>query len=151
MRLSFIVPSRPGTDLSGIKAEIARLDLTGHSGECFFVEGTLPPLQRNVAIRKTTGDFVFLLDDDLIVPRDLVGKTLAHFDSDQVAVVGGPNLTPENDPPFAQLSGELLASRFATGATSSRWRKDSADRDATEQKSLTGLQTFPPFLDSWLG
>lgn len=134
MRLSFIIPSRPGTDLSGIKAQAARLDLAGHSAECFFVEGTLPPLQRNAAIRRSTGDYVFLLDDDLVIPPDLVRRTLVHFDGDLVAAVGGPNLTPEDDPPFAQLSGELLASALATGGTSSRYREGATDFNATEQK-----------------
>jgi len=134
VRLSFIIPSRPGTDLSGIKAQVAGLDLSGHSAEFFFVEGTLPPLQRNVAIRRSTGDYVFLLDDDLLLPRDLARTTLGYFESDRVAVVGGPNLTPESDPPFAQLSGALLASPLATGATSSRWREGAADFNATESK-----------------
>jgi hypothetical protein len=134
VKLSFIIPSRPGTDLSGIRAELARLDLAGAAGEFFFVEGTLPPLQRNVAIRQSTGDFVFLLDDDLLVPPDLVPRTLVHFDDDRVAGVGGPNLTPEHDPPLAQLSGELLASPLATGRTSCRWREGPADLDATESQ-----------------
>jgi hypothetical protein len=134
MRLSFIIPSRPGTDLSAIKAQISRLDLKGHTAEFFFVEGTLPPVQRNVAIRRTTGEFVFLLDDDLVLPVDLVPRTLARFDGDNVAAVGGPNLTPPDDPPFAQLSGEVLSSPFATGATSCRWSAGPADFDATEGK-----------------
>ncbi len=134
VQLSFIVPSRPGTDVSGITAQIRRLDLSGRTAEVFFVGGTLPPLQRNVAIRRTTGDFVFLLDDDLILPSDLVPRTLAQFDDDRVAVVGGPNTTPTDDPPFAQMSGIVLASPLATGATSSRWRHAAADRDATERK-----------------
>jgi hypothetical protein len=132
MRLSFIIPSRPGTDLSGIKAQVARLDLSGHAAEFFFVEGTLPPVQRNIAIRRTTGAFVFLLDDDLVLPPDLVSRTLACFDTDRVAAVGGPNLTPADDPPFAQLSGEVLASPLATGGTSCRWSVGPSDFDATE-------------------
>jgi hypothetical protein len=143
MRLSFIIPSRPGTDLSAIKAQIARLDLAGHAAEFFFVEGTLPPVQRNVAIRRTTGDFVFLLDDDLVLPPDLVARTLVHFDSDRVAAVGGPNLTPADDPPFAQLSGEVLASPLATGGTSCRWSAGPADFDATEGKLHGCFLCFP--------
>jgi hypothetical protein len=117
-----------------MKRQLAALDLSGHVAEAFFVEGTLPPLQRNVAIRQSTGRFVFLLDDDLVIPPDLVSKTLPHFDDDRVAAVGGPNLTPADDPPFAQLSGEILASRLATGGTSDRWRTGAADADATESK-----------------
>jgi GT2 family glycosyltransferase len=132
MRLSFVIPSRPGADLSAIKREVSRLDLAGHAAEFFFVEGTLPPMQRNVAIRRSTGAFVFLLDDDLVLPANLVARTLEQFDADEVAVVGGPNLTPEDDPVFAQLSGEVLASPLATGATSCRWRAGSADYDASE-------------------
>jgi hypothetical protein len=132
--LSFVIPSRPGADLAPIKAQIAGLDLAGHEAEFFFVEGSLPPLQRNVGIRQSVGDYVFMLDDDLVMPRHLVSKTLAWFDRERVAVVGGPNLTPADDPPFAQLSGEILASRLATGATSDRWRAGTLDLDATESK-----------------
>ena len=134
MKLSFVIPSRPGTDRTPIKAEAAALDLAGHTAEFLYVEGTLPPLQRNVAIRRTTGDYVFLLDDDLVIPDGLVPRTLDRFRDEQTAVVGGPNLTPAGDSPFAQLSGELLASPLATGPTSDRWRRSETDMDATERK-----------------
>jgi hypothetical protein len=80
---------------------------------------------------------------DASVPRDLAGpidtpsplKRDANTRAEgEVAVVGGPNLTPGNDPPFAQLSGEILASPLATGRTSDRWRRGVVDVNATESK-----------------
>lgn len=98
------------------------------------MEGFHPPAQRNAAIRKSTGDFVFFFDDDALIPGDLVSKTLSYFYDDQVAGVGGPNLTPDDDSRFSKLCGEVLSSFFATGSASARWRQRKPNYNATEKE-----------------
>lgn len=134
MKVSIIIPSKPGTDISFIREQLKNIDFSNFSVEFFFVEGTFPPLQRNAAITKTSGDYVFFFDDDIMIPKDIIIKTIAHFDNEKVAVVGGPNLTPESDSLFAQLSGEVLSSTLATGRASVRWKKGKADYNATEKE-----------------
>ena len=135
MNVSFIVPTRP-TDFKNdiVKKQFGEIDAGGHHIEIFLVEGFHPPLQRNAAIRKSEGDFVFFFDDDALIPADLISKTLSYFDNDKVAGVGGPNLTPDNDSPFAKLCGELLSSFFATGSASMRWKRGKSNYDATEKE-----------------
>lgn len=132
--ITLVIPSRPGTDHTFIRSQISQLDITDFKLETIFVFGTMPPLQRNAAIKQCTGEFVFFLDDDLIIPKDLLTKTISYFDHEKVAAVGGPNLTPESDGWFAKLGGEVYASRFGTGRTSVRFYQGKESRDATEKE-----------------
>jgi len=56
------------------------------------------------------------------VPPSGIAELIEAFaEHPDAAVVGGPNLTPPDDPPFAQLAGEVLASRWGTGVTRARY------------------------------
>lgn len=135
MKVSFIVPTRPNDFRNdSVKKQFGDLDAGDHQIEIFLVEGFHPPLQRNTAIRKSQGDFVFFFDDDAIVPGDLISRTLSYFDNDTVAGVGGPNLTPADDSRFSKLCGEVLSSFFATGGASARWKQGRPNYDATEKE-----------------
>ncbi len=135
MKVSFIVPTRPHNFKNDIvKKQFGGLDAGGHQIEIFLVEGFHPPLQRNLAIRKCEGDFVFFFDDDAMIPGDLVSRTLSCFNDHQVAGVGGPNLTPGDDSRFSKLCGEVLSSFFATGSASARWKQGKPNYDATEKE-----------------
>jgi GT2 family glycosyltransferase len=79
---------------------------------------------RNSGLRVARGALLYFLDDDVEVPRDGFAAAVRFFaEHPDVAIAGGPNLTPPDDPEFAQLSGELLASAFGTGITHHRYTK----------------------------
>jgi GT2 family glycosyltransferase len=132
--VTIIIPSRPGTDTSFIRSQLDQLDKGDFAIETFFVSGTLPPQQRNLAISQSSGDFVFFLDDDILIPTDLILTTISAFDASNVAGVGGPNLTPPDDGFFAKLGGEVYSSYFGMGPASVRCRQASINRDATEKE-----------------
>lgn len=91
---------------------------------------------RNAAVAASRAPLLYFLDDDVEVPEQGIASVTSLFDSRRdVAIAGGPNLTPPDDPPFAQLAGELLASPFGTGITRPRYTPTAAH--PTNERHLT--------------
>jgi cellulose synthase/poly-beta-1,6-N-acetylglucosamine synthase-like glycosyltransferase len=62
----------------------------------------------NVGVRSVKGEFIVFTDADCVVPEDWLKNLIKHFNSEDVACVGGPNITPEDDTNFAKCVGEVL-------------------------------------------
>jgi len=77
--------------------------------------------QRNKGIKEAKGELIALTDVDCIVDEDWLINGIKYFKDDKVALVGGPNLTPENSPFLEKSSGALLCSKLATGKMSTRY------------------------------
>lgn len=69
----------------------------------FKIRGAGCQLGVNVA----KGKFLAFTDADCVVPANWL-DLLKYFDSERVASVGGPNITPGDDTPFAKATGEVL-------------------------------------------
>lgn len=77
---------------------------------------------RNRGVELSRGAVLYFLDDDVIVAPGAVDAVARCFaEHPEVDIVGGPNLTPADDPPFARLSGALLATAWGTGVTRARY------------------------------
>jgi len=84
---------------------------------------------RNEGVAAARAQVLYFLDDDVEVPRDGVAAVLDAFERHpDASIIGGPNLTPPDDPDFAQMSGELLGSAWGTGVARSRYRRRQARR-----------------------
>jgi len=59
---------------------------------------------RDVGVRNAGGRFIAFTDADCAVDRDWIKELIKHFNGD-VAAVGGPNLTPDDDTEFAKCVG----------------------------------------------
>lgn len=70
---------------------------------------------RDIGFRSASGDFIAFTDADCVVDEDWILKLLEPFEDD-VAAVGGPNLTPEDDEPFARCVGLALSFLSKPGA-----------------------------------
>ncbi|MFX0135607.1 MAG: glycosyltransferase [Candidatus Hodarchaeota archaeon] len=79
------------------------------------------PHQRNVGIKEAKGELIAFTDADCIVDRDWLINGVKHFKDNQIALVGGPNCTPENSKFLEKSAGYLLSSRLATGPMSTRY------------------------------
>jgi succinoglycan biosynthesis protein ExoA len=88
---------------------------------------------RNYGVAAARGPVLHFVDDDVEVPPDTAGKLLALFSAHRdVCVIGGPNLTPPDDPSFSHVSGEVLASPWGSGLAHVRYAR-APERPAGEQ------------------
>jgi GT2 family glycosyltransferase len=92
-----------------------------------------PSTARNIGVAAANGALVLFVDDDTRAPPTLLATVVELFAQHPEAdIIGGPNLTPPEDPLLAQMVGEVLGSRWGTGVTNARNRSRPA-REATER------------------
>ncbi len=73
-----------------------------------------PAKKRNMGAVAATGDILAFIDDDAYPQPDWLARAAARFSPD-IDALGGPGLTPPDDPPDAQLSGAIFASPLVSG------------------------------------
>jgi len=66
--------------------------------------------QRNVGVSQAEGDIIAFTDSDTRVAADWLSTLARHFDDTSIAGVGGPNITPNEDPFMARCFGVLMES-----------------------------------------
>ena len=72
---------------------------------------------RELGVRATNSEYIAFTDADCVVPDDWLSVLVSHFDQDEnVAAVGGPNLTPDDDTPFSRSVGDVLSLLSAPGS-----------------------------------
>ena len=87
--------------------------------------------KRNALVAQARGDLLLFLDDDVVCDphllRTLVDLAAAHPD---VAVFGGPNITPPGSSLVQMVQGAVLGSIVAAGPVRRRWgRHPAGDAD----------------------
>jgi GT2 family glycosyltransferase len=87
-----LVIDQPKHDES-VAAELQRLQ---DEGRIRWIRHSPPntPGARNRALRETTCDIILYLDDDVILPHDLVTRHLANYENPEVAAIAGRVLQP---------------------------------------------------------
>lgn len=74
-----------------------------------------PARKRNMGALASIGDVLVFIDDDAYPREDWLATAAARFADPQIHALGGPGLTPPEDPPEAQLSGAIFASPLVSG------------------------------------
>ena len=74
-----------------------------------------PAEKRNIGIREAKGEICAFLDDDAFPAEDWLQNAALYFSAAEVGAVGGPAVTPPNDPLLAQVSGNVFASPLVSG------------------------------------
>lgn len=74
-----------------------------------------PARKRNMGAAIATGDVLVFIDDDAYPREDWLATAAARFTDSAIHALGGPGLTPPEDPPAAQLSGAIFASPLVSG------------------------------------
>jgi hypothetical protein len=88
--------------------------------------------KRQLGLERATGEIVALIDDDAYPHRSWLTHALFAFDSDpSIGAVCGPTLTPDDDPPLAQIGGRIYASALVAGPHRFRY-VPRAERDVRE-------------------
>ena len=80
-----------------------------------------PAEKRNIGIAAATGDIVAFLDDDASPQPQWLAQACRHFTMEDVGAVGGPAVTPPNDPTMAHLGGDVYASPIVSGGARFRY------------------------------
>lgn len=133
--ISIIIPVKPDGYVKAIEAVIG-LDYPAGKFELFIAEGTQPSRQRNEAVKKSSGEILYFLDDDSL-PANLNLKLLvAHYEDVAVAGVGGPSITPEADSFIQRCFAELLCSPFGGGGIRNRYQRTGVARETSESELI---------------
>ncbi|MBQ3811255.1 MAG: glycosyltransferase [Kiritimatiellae bacterium] len=81
----------------------------------------LPSEKRNAGIRAARGEIVAFLDDDARPLPGWLEHALPHFSDPAVGAVGGPAVTPPEDPFAAKMSGRVYESPLVSGGARRRY------------------------------
>lgn len=105
--------------------------------QIIFVEGKNPSYQRNMGVKEAEGDIIYFIDDDSILPPGIIQKAESYFNANpKVAVLGGPELSPQTDSILQKSFGEVFSSVFATGKSSLRYRQFGVIRESNEKEII---------------
>ena len=84
-----------------------------------------PGAKRNIGVSNSKGEICAFIDSDAYPRKDWLNNAIKYFRDPEVAAVGGPGLTPEEDSFMQKASGFVLSS-FMTGNLSKRYKSKGA-------------------------
>lgn len=80
-----------------------------------------PGKKRNIGEKNSTGEFLAFIDSDAYPQKEWLKNAIGYFNDPDIAAVGGPGITPEEDPILEKAGGYVLSS-FMMGGLSNRFR-----------------------------
>lgn len=92
----------------------------------FFTTGkrrTGPAEKRDLGIKYARGEICAFIDDDAYPDENWLKNAVIYFKDEKIAAVGGPGLTPPEDPFWAQVTGVIYQSIFCGGRIQHRFVK----------------------------
>jgi glycosyltransferase involved in cell wall biosynthesis len=108
--------------------------------------GAVPPnYKRKMAAERSDADVVALLDDDAYPVAGWLAAAIRHFADPEVVAVGGPGVTPPDDPPAQQASGAIYASPLVSAGYVYRYLPAEA-RDVDDYPSCNLFVRRAPFV-----
>jgi len=132
MRFSIVIAVAPERGAEIIES-IKKLDYPKNQFHVVVVEGKNPSENRNKGFDRAKGEYIIFLDDDAKINADYLKNVERFFEKHPyVDIVGGPQLTPEDDRGFAKISGYGLSSYFGAWKISQRYSCNEEDCDVDE-------------------
>ena len=136
VKFSLVIPVAP-TRNAEILESIKKLDYPKKDFEVLVEIGLNPSENRNKGAEKSKGGFVIFLDDDAFIDKDYLNKVEEFLKKyPETDIVGGPQLTPEQDGFFAKISGIALTSSFGAFKVNKRYQEGKINFNVDET-SLT--------------
>jgi cellulose synthase/poly-beta-1,6-N-acetylglucosamine synthase-like glycosyltransferase len=80
-----------------------------------------PARKRNRGVELSKGEILAFIDDDTRPQSGWLEAALVHFKDPKIGAVGGPSITPSDDPFWAQVSGTVYESWVMSGAERLRY------------------------------
>ncbi len=140
MKFSIIIALAPERKIKVLDS-LKELDYPKSKYEIIVEEGLNPSINRNNGASKAKYDILAFVDDDALVDKNWLKNASKMFKENDVSVMGGPQLTPEDDGFFAKTSGMVIESFFGTAGMSKRYKKSKLNFNADEF-SLTSANCF---------
>jgi len=129
-KLSVIIPIGPGRRIEAISS----LEKQTEKVEIIIEKGTNPSKNRNEGVKKAKAEIVAFVDAHSILPETWAEKIIAFFEKyKQIDIVGGPQLTPENETRIGRISGYALSSPFGASDSSIRYKSTKIIWNANEK------------------
>ncbi len=85
---------------------------------------TCPAVKRNMGVKEAKGEIVAFIDDDVFPAKSWLKNAVRNFVDAEVAAVGGPAVTPDNDDVMQKASGLVYSSKLVSGEYSYRYVKE---------------------------
>lgn len=133
--VTVLIAARPGQ--AEVKAATASraLDYPAEKLEILVARGRQPSAQRNAGMKAARGELIYFLDDDSVPGPDNLHKAINHFQRPEVAMVGGPNVCPEDAPGLEKVFALVLAS-WALGPSRARYVPVGHVRETSEKELI---------------
>ena len=109
-----------------------------------------PAEKRNLGIRAAKGEIVAFIDDDSYPDAHWMEYAVKYFGDETIGAVGGPGVTPPNDPFLAKLGGRVYDNVFVSGNYRYRYKAGGVRRDVDDYPSCN-LFVRKSVLDSFGG
>ena len=78
-KISIVVPCEPQGPIHKVLASIKNTTYPKNKIEFFIARGKNPSKQRNLAIERCTGEYIFFFDADTTVPKDHLTKVIQEY------------------------------------------------------------------------
>jgi cellulose synthase/poly-beta-1,6-N-acetylglucosamine synthase-like glycosyltransferase len=80
-----------------------------------------PGVKRDIALDYAKGEYLAFIDDDAYPQADWLDVAAKNFGAENVAAIGGPQLTPSDDSFWQKVSGAMFVSFLSGGALTRYW------------------------------
>ena len=139
-KFSIVIALAPYRNAEVLKS-LNNLDYDKNKYEVIIKEGYNPSENRNYCIKKAKGEIIAFIDDDAIVHKDLLKNAEKFFNTYDIDIVGGPQLTPKDDKFSAKMFGSAIESFWCSYKMANRYKRGKLNLNADEL-SLTSANCF---------
>lgn len=98
-----------------------------------------PAEKRNLGIKESKGSIVAFIDDDAYPDVHWLEYAIRYFGDDTIGAVGGPGVTPPNDPYLARVGGRAYDNILLSGNYRYRYKAGGVKRDVDDYPSCNLL------------
>ena len=94
-----------------------------------------PAEKRNLGIQAARGEIVAFIDDDAYPDVHWLEYAIKYFGDETIGAVGGPGVTPPNDPYLAKIGGRVYDNILVSGNYRYRYKAGGVRRDVDDYPS----------------
>ena len=94
-----------------------------------------PAEKRNLGIQAARGEIVAFIDDDAYPDVHWLEYAIKYFGDETIGAVGGPGVTPPNDPYLAKIGGRVYDNILVSGNYRYRYQAGGVRRDVDDYPS----------------